>query len=72
MAIATVTWSPLLRPAYRACDGAADAVDAAGTAGTDAVAFSGLATWVLARRNITASTITEPSVIRGPRLLIPG
>ena len=80
MAIASVTWSPLLRPAYRACSGAAAVVDGA-TAAVDADAdadaagaavLPGLATRVLAHRKITARTTTQASVIKGPRLLIPG
>ena len=79
-AIATVTWSPLLRPAYRACSGAAVAVagadevagadDVAGTAA--AVLVADFPATVLAHRKTTAKITTEPSVIRGPRLLIPG
>jgi hypothetical protein len=82
-AIATVTWSPLLRPAYRACRGAAGADDVAGTAddaagtaddaGTAAeVLVADFPATVLAHRKITAKITTEPSVIRGPRLFIPG
>src|SRR5580692_1530221 len=72
MAIATVTWLPLLRPAYRACSGAAVVVGAVvvGAVVTDAAALPGLPVWVLARRNTTASASTEPSVIRGPSLVI--
>src|SRR5580704_19113053 len=72
-AIATVTWSPLLRPAYRACSTTPADVAEADVAGAPVLAgtvLAGLATSVLAQRKITANTPTAPSVTRGPRLVM--
>src|SRR5580704_3941150 len=72
-AIATVTWSPLLRPAYRACSTTpADAAEAdvAGAPVLAGTVLAGLATSVLAQRKISANTTTAPSVTRGPRLVM--
>src|ERR1700691_3034669 len=76
MAIATVTCSPLLRPANSACNVAPACAAvvpeacAAGVPEARAAVLPGLATRVLAQRKITASTTTAPSVTRGPRLVI--
>lgn len=78
-AIATVTWSPLLRPAYSACSAIPAGVDRADVDGAHvawadvaeagAAALPGFVTRISAQRKITASTNTAPSVMRGPRLV---